>query len=320
VKLAIFTDALEARSLDEALDWIAAELPGVAGVELGVGGYSPAPHCNLESLEASAEARERLLAALGRRGLELCALNVSGNPLHPDPAVAERHHEQLARTIRVSADLGVSRVVVMSGCPGPGPGEARAPHFVGGGWLPDLEGVLDWQWSERVLPYWRERAAEAEAANSELRLCFELHPGTCVYNVHSFERIAGLGPNLAVNLDPSHFFWQGIDPLAVVERLGERVGFVHAKDTVERPGNLKLNGVMDARWPGRAEDMPWNFATVGSGHGRDWWADFLALLDRAGYNGTVSIEWEDPFVEPEESIRESAALLSDAMVREGVGR
>jgi sugar phosphate isomerase/epimerase len=318
VKLAVFTDALDDRSLDDALDWIAAELPEVAGIELGVGGYSPAPHCDLDALESSAEARERLLATLARRGLDLCALNVSGNPLHPDPAVAERHHEQLARAIRVSADLGVSRLVVMSGCPGAGPGEAPAPHFVGGGWLPDLEGVLDWQWSERVLPYWRERAAEAGAANPELRLCFELHPGTCVYNVHSFEWIAELSPNLAVNLDPSHFFWQGIDPLAVVERLGERVCFVHAKDTLERPGNLRMNGVMDARWPGRAEDMPWNFATVGRGHDRDWWARFLAALDRTGYDGAVSIEWEDPFVEPEASIRESAALLRDALVPDEV--
>jgi sugar phosphate isomerase/epimerase len=318
VRVAVFTDGLERRSLEQALDWIAAELPQVGGVELGVGGYSPVPHCDPELLESSEAARAELLSALSERRLALYALNVSGNPLHPDPRVAGEHHEQLLRAIRLSAELGVSRLVVMSGCPGPGPAEAPAPHFVGGGWLPDLEGVLEWQWSERVLPYWRERAAEAHAADPELRLCFELHPGTCVYNTHTFERLAEAGPSLAVNLDPSHFFWQGIDPLAVVERLGDRVAFVHGKDTLARPENRELNGVMDCRWPGRPEDMPWNFSTVGRGHDRDWWAAFLGALADAGYDGPVSVEWEDPFVEPEESIRESAELLAEAMPRQEV--
>jgi sugar phosphate isomerase/epimerase len=316
VKLALLTDGLGGRSLERALDWIAAELRGVEGIELGVGGYSPVPHCDPLALEADEAARDALLRALAERGLELCALNVSGNPLHPDARVARRHHEELERAIRLSASLEVPRLVVMSGCPGPGPGEARAPHFVGGGWLPDLEGVLEWQWSERVLPYWRERTAEASALHPELRLCFELHPGTCVYNVHTFERIAELGENLAVNLDPSHFFWQGIDPLAVVERLGDRVGFVHAKDTLERTRNRSLNGVLDCRWPGDPEEMPWNFATVGSGHDRDWWTEFVAALAAAGYDGPVSIEWEDPFVDAEESLREAASCLRQAMARE----
>jgi sugar phosphate isomerase/epimerase len=313
MKLAVFTDGLEGRSLEQALDWLAAELPEVDGVELGVGGYSPVPHCDPESLEASAAAREELLSALADRGLELSALNVSGNPLHPDPSVARHHHEQLARAIRLSAELGVWRLVVMSGCPGADPREAPAPHFVGGGWLPDLEGVLEWQWTERVLPYWRERAEEARAADPDLRLCFELHPGSCVYNVHTFERVAEAGSNLAVNLDPSHFFWQGIDPLAVIGRLGDRVAFVHGKDTLERPENRALNGVMDGRWPGRPEEMPWNFSTVGRGHDGDWWAAFVTALRGAGYDGPVSIEWEDPFVEPEESIRASARVLREAM-------
>jgi sugar phosphate isomerase/epimerase len=209
-------------------------------------------------------------------------------------------------------------VVAMSGCPG-GPGSGRWPVFAGGAWLPDMEGLWEHQFSTVIAPYWSELSAWAQREAPEVAICLELHPGTSIYNPASFALLAEhTGGNVQVNVDPSHFFWQGIDPLAVVEHLDERVGFVHAKDTLERPGNLKLNGVMDARWPGRAEDMPWNFATVGRGHDRDWWAKFLALLDRAGYNGAVSIEWEDPFVEPEESIRESAALLSDAIARHEV--
>lgn len=312
--VAVFTDGLADRPLEEALDWIA-DVPAVQGVELGVGGYSPVPHCDPRRLLESSEAREELLAQIKRRGLRLCALNVSGNPLHPDPGIAAHHHEHLVNAIRLAPLLGVDRLVVMSGCPGPGPEGARAPHFAGGGWLPDLEDVVEWQWAAHVLPYWRQRAREAAEAHPELRMCFELHPGTCVYNVHTFERIAGEGANLAVNLDPSHFFWQGMDPLAVVERLGGAIAFAHGKDTLERPENKRLNGMLDSRWPGRAEEMPWNFSTVGDGHGPLWWAGFLAALGRAGYDGPVSIEWEDPFLEPEPSIRRSAEILCAAMAQ-----
>jgi sugar phosphate isomerase/epimerase len=311
VRVAVFTDGLAHLALDDALRWLADEIPWVRDVELGVGGYSPTPHCDPKALLESPHARSSFLARLSARGHRLCALNVSGNPLHPDTGVAERHHSDLMCAVHLAHLLEVDRLVVMSGCPGPGPGAAAAPHFSGGGWLPDLEDVAEWQWSERVLPYWRERAQEASVAYPDLRLCFELHPGTCVYNAVTFERIRELGPNLAMNLDPSHFFWQGIDPLAMVDRLGDAIGFVHGKDTLEAPENRSLNGVLDSRWPGRPEQMPWNFSTVGRGRDRSWWRSFLEALRRAGYDGPVSIEYEDPFETAEASIREAAALLAE---------
>ncbi len=313
MRVGVFLDGLAERPLADALDWLAGAAPEVRDVELGVGGYSPAPHLDLDRLLADAGARDELLGALHGRGLALCALNASGNPLHPDPAVAAAHDRALRGAVQLAPLLGVEVVVAMSGCPGAGPDDRTAPHFVGGGWLPDLEGILEWQWSERVRPYWEAFAAEAADAAPEVRICFELHPGTCVYNVTTFERIADAGANLAVNLDPSHFFWQGMDPLAVVDRLGGAIGFAHGKDTVQIPRNRGLDGLLDCRWPGVAEEMPWNFATVGHGHDSAWWAEFVARLRAAGYDGVISIEWEDPFLAPEPSIVESAAALRAAI-------
>src|SRR5207248_7743773 len=144
------------------------------------------------------------------------------------------------------------------------------------------EDVAEWQWNERVLPYWSELTEFVAAEHPALRICFELHPGTYVYNVATFSRIGGLGACLCVNLDPSHFFWQSIDPLAVVRELGPRIGFAHAKDTRLNDDAVALNGLLDNRWPDPPEEMPWTFASVARGHDRGWWARFVAELGTAG--------------------------------------
>ena len=314
IRIGLLTDALPDRSLAEVCDW-AARTGLIQDLELGVGGYSPAPHCDPAELLDSPGAARRWRKVVDDAGLGISALNISGNPLHPNPQIAEKHDGQLRDAIRLAAELGVDRIVAMSGCPGAGPNDRSAPHFSGGGWLPDLERIADWQWRERVAPYWIQVSALARREYPELLICFELHPGTFVYNYETFNRFKQLGSNLAVNLDPSHFFWQSMDPLAMVQALGERIGHTHGKDTTLHERRLALNGILDSRWPNPPDDMPWNFATVGRGHDREWWRQFIALLKDADFRGTISIEYEDPFVPVEESIVESASLLA-GLVRE----
>jgi sugar phosphate isomerase/epimerase len=278
VRLGIFTDALAHRPLADALDWLAAELPDVGDVEVGTGGYSPAPHAGD-------------LAQVDSRGFRLAALNVSGNPLE----VAD-HDRALRETIRLAATLGVDRVICMSG---------GRPELAGAGWFPGIEEATERYWEERVLPYWEELTALARTAHPALRLCFELEPGAAVFNVSTFERVASCGENLAVNLDPSHFFWQEIDPLAAVARLGGRVAFAHGKDTVMDPDRVPLDGLMDR--------SAWRYATAGRGHDLAWWRSFVSALDAAGYDGVISIEYEDTLVPAEESVVEAARLLGAAM-------
>jgi sugar phosphate isomerase/epimerase len=291
VRVGLFTDSLERLSLGELLGWLEQGLPEVRDLELGTGGYSPAPHLDLDSLLGSDGERRRWLGALETAGFRVAALNVSGNPLE-----LARHDRDLLRTIELAGLLGVDRIVCMSG--------GRA-SLSAGGWFPELEQQVELYWQTTVLPYW-QRLAETASAHEGLRLCFELEPGAAVYNVTTFERVAAEAPNLAVNLDPSHFFWQSIDPLAVVRHLGGRVGFVHGKDTVIAPERVSLDGALDRR--------SWRFATVGQGHDAAWWRTLVEALHNAGYDGVVSIEFEDPTLPPEQSVVEAAHLLGQAML------
>jgi len=297
--------------LAELLPWLAGAAPEVTAIEVGAGGYAPHPHCDVAALLAGEPARRAWLDLVGRHGLRLDALNAWGNPLHPDPELARRHDRELRDAIRLAVLLGADRVVAMAGCPAAVPGD-RAPHFGSGGWLPYLEGVWERQWTDQVAPYWSGLAAFAAAESPDLRVCLELHPGTAVFNVETFGRVAALGRSIGANLDPSHFFWMGMDGHQVAAALGERVGHAHGKDTVFHPASLALNGLLDARWPRPAEQMPWNFAVPGRGHDLDWWTGLVRAM--AGSQARViSIEHEDPFVPATDGVPEAAALLRAAI-------
>jgi sugar phosphate isomerase/epimerase len=315
----LLTDGLPDWSLTEILDWLPGAAPEVRALELGTGGYSTAPHCPRAELLADEGAARALRDSIGERGLELAALNVSGNPLHPDPATGEAHARDLRETVELAVLLGVKRIVAMSGTPGPGPGEAVAPHFVAGAWLPDFEDVLDWQWEERILPFWTALGAEVAAADPELRICLELHPGTAVYNLQSYARLAAEVEGVAVNLDPSHFFWQEADPLLVMERLPGEIGFAHGKDTLIQFDKRALSGILDARWPGEPREMPWVFSTPGDVHDHAWWTRFAGGLAAAGHDGTISIEYEDPYRSPTDGIVAAARVLAAAIEAQASG-
>jgi sugar phosphate isomerase/epimerase len=310
--IGLVTEPLAHMTLTAMLDWLAANVPEITALEIGTGAYAPTPHCDMNLMLDDAGARRRWLAEIAARGVHVAALNVWGNPLHPDRDIAAAHDAALRQTIRLAAACGVDRIVAMAGCPAAAPADT-VPHFAGGGWLPYLENLRDRQWPD-VAAYWTDLSAFAQRTHPGLLVCLELHPGTVAYNVATFEQLAALGPAIAANIDPSHFFWMQMDADAVVRRLGARCGHAHGKDVVFQREQLALNGLLDHRWPNPPADMPWNFAVVGRGHDHRWWHDFLARLDEAGRVGTIAIEHEDPFVPPEAGIREAARLLSAALV------
>jgi sugar phosphate isomerase/epimerase len=274
MRLGLFTDAFADRPLGKVLDWLEEELPELRDLEIGTGGYSPAPHkAGLDEAVA--------------RGYRIAALNVSGNPLE-----LSEHDRALRGTARLARELGIDRVICMSG---------GDPKLSGGGWFPGIEGAVDAYWQERVLPYWSE-LADVDG----IRFCLELEPGSAAFNVSTFERLAALGPSIALNLDPSHFFWQEIDPLAVIARLRDRIGWAHGKDTVLDAERTRLDGRLDR--------AAWRYATVGHGHDVAWWRAFVDALGVAGYDEVVSIEHEDELVPPERSTLMAASVLDEARV------
>ncbi|HEV3056009.1 MAG TPA: sugar phosphate isomerase/epimerase [Solirubrobacteraceae bacterium] len=311
--LALLTDPLAHMPFRDVLEWC--EARGLAGIEVGVGGYSPAPHLAGRELLASADARRALLQSVSDANLEIVALNASGNPLHPAPVIAAAHAQALRDAVRLAGELGVTRVVAMSGCPG-GPGangRGGWPVFAGGAWLPDMEGLWAPQFEQSIAPFWREISEWAAQTAPDVLICLELHPGTSIYNAESFARLREVtGENIAVNLDPSHFWWQGIDPIATIERLDGAIGFVHGKDTLLHPDRIALHGVLDFRWPSDAETMPWHFCSVGGGRPLSEWAALLRALTDHGYRGAISIEHEDPNLGPEDGIEASIRGLRAA--------
>jgi sugar phosphate isomerase/epimerase len=305
MRIGVFTDSTLHLSLADALERY--ERWGITAVELGTGNFSPAPHLRLQELLADAEARQRLLADLARRGMIISALNCSGNPIHPREDVAAHDNQVIRDTIRLAAALGVDRIVTMSGCPG-APGGGSHPNWVTFTWPPHFAELLAWQWDDVILPYWTETAAFARAQG--VLLCFEMHPGMSVDNTASLLRLrASISDTITANLDPSHLWWQGMDPLAVVRALGPAIGFVHAKDTRVDPQNTSVNGCLNITLPAVPAEMSWVFRAVGFGHGAAWWRDFISLLQMHGYDGVLSIEHEDPLMGLEEGTRLAAEFL-----------
>jgi sugar phosphate isomerase/epimerase len=299
------------RSLDDLMDWLDERVPEIRDLEVGTGGYSPLGHSPLDLSEAE---RRDWLAHLTARGYRVAAFNVSGNPLHPDEAIAGRHDTDLRRTIELAADLGVDRIVAMSGCPAAGPGPSPAPHFAANAWLPDYAGIAVWQWDNKLRPYWEAINDAVTRTSPGLMICLELHPGASIYNAGTFLKLKEVAPAIGVNLDPSHLFWQRMDPLKVIDRLGSSIGYSHGKDVRYHAAELDLNGLLDNGWPGNPSTIPWDFAAVGHGdHDAGWWAAFAAALAASTSAGILSVEHEDRLVSPEAGIAASARMLAGAV-------
>jgi sugar phosphate isomerase/epimerase len=281
---------------------------------MGVGTWSPRPHLELASLLAEPAARDRLTGELREHGSRLSCVNAAGNPLHVSPGPRKEAQDALRGAIELAALLGVDTVVTMSGCPG-GRSDTGDTGVFAVSWIcADDEPLWEWQFRERVVPYWRELSTWAASAAPGVRICLELHPGLTVFGNESFRRLRDeVGDNVGINLDPSHFWWQGVDPLTVIEQHGDAIGFAHGKDTLLHPDRIRTHGLLDARYPIDPETAAWHFVAVGDGRPQSEWKTLLGALRASGYDGVVSIEHEDPRMTPEASIEASASALRQAL-------
>ncbi len=152
-------------------------------------------------------------------------------------------------------------------------------------------------------------------------ICLELHPGVSIFSAAGFKALEPhVGPNIGLNFDPSHFWWQGIDPLTVIEALGPRIGHAHGKDTLLYPERIRRNGVLHFAPPADPQQAPWHFAPVGEGHDDAAWAALFAALRAAGYDGVISVEHEDPRYDGVEGTTRSLAGINRALQLLGSAR
>jgi sugar phosphate isomerase/epimerase len=302
VKLGLYTDSVSALTFDEALD-LAVRI-GATDLEIATGGMSAAPHLPMTTLLADKTARREWHDSIESRGLRLAALNCSAWPLHPTKGPADR--QVMRDTLRLAGLLGVPTVVTMSGNPGDGADATTFNWMVASTWPPDALALRERQWVETFV-FWHELVAIAHAEAIE-RIALELHPFQMAYNVATLRRLRDeVGPIVGANVDPSHLFWQQMDPLAVIRELGNSVHHVHLKDTQIVAEHVGLNGVLDQT--GDPTERAWNFVTVGRGHAAAYWSSFLEALRDIGYTGSLSIENEDPFLPAVEGVVQAAAFM-----------
>ena len=311
MKLGVFTVLFANEPFEAALDRAVAA--GLDCVEIGTGNYPGDAHCRPAELLEDADALARFQRAVESRGLEISALSCHGNPLHPQAAVAKASHETFVQTVELAGRLGVDRINLFSGCPGDSD-SASYPNWVTCAWPTEYGELLEWQWTEKVIPYWREQAALA--AGNHIRLGFEMHPGFVVYNPRTLLLLrAACGEAIGANLDPSHLFWQGIDIETAIAELGREgaIFHTHAKDTAIHPRNAALNGVLDTVPMGELGNRSWIFRTVGYGHGELDWRRILSALRMAGYDDVLSIEHEDALLSIDEGFHKGVAFLRSVM-------
>ncbi len=314
MRVGVFTPLLSSLSLSDVLKKLAVH--NISTLELGTGNYPGDAHCNLSMLKDRA-ALHTFKQTLADHGFSISALSCHGNPLHPNRAIAKEHQETSRKTIRLAEKLGVGVMVDFSGCPGDSP-HAKYPNWVTCPWPPDYLDILKWQWEKVVEPYWARQAKFA--ADHGVKIAIEMHPGFVVYSPETLLRLREIaGKQVGCNYDPSHMFWQSIDPIAAIRVLGGAIFHVHAKDTQIYDRNLPLTGVLDTKPYTDEKHRSWIFRTCGYGHGEDWWREFVSTLRMYGYDSVLSIEHEDSLLSAEEGLSKAAAFLNQIAVREPAG-
>ena len=313
MKLSVVNSALAQMSLDEALGYLKGL--GVDQLDLGVGGYPGRAHADAVKLISDVGGREELLATFKKHGMEISALAVHGNPVHPNKEIAAKFEEDFKAACVLAGQIGIDRIITFSGCPGSDP-DAKQPSWVTCSWPPEYLDVLDYQWNEVLIPYWKEAVKFAEA-NGVKKIALELHPGFCVYNPASLLRLReAVGPMIGANLDPSHLIWQGMDIIDVINELGDAIYYFHAKDTQMNMHNVRKNGVLNTSHYSDLAGRSWVFRTIGYGNDDIFWKKVISQLLVVGYNDTIAIEHEDSYMSVKEGLEKAIGFMNGVIVRE----
>ena len=326
MKLGVYNAILHSHPLTEALKVIADQ--GLTGVELNTGGFLPPVHVpNIDEILESDDARDAFLAQFEGTGVEIYGLNCNGNPLHPNREIGEKHAEDIRRSIKLTARLGQTRVVTMSGLPA-GEHNGTNPNWVVNAWNSAALDQLDYQFGIAA-QFWKE--IDELAVAHGVKVALELHPQNLVFNPASFRELlkrAGTS-NIGIELDASHLFWQQMDPVAVVRDLGQWVFHAAAKD-VRINANAAVQGVLDNSFRKLGEDEPrtnlggdewanewpknsaWDFVALGKGHDTAFWTEFLRALHEVDPEMMVNIEHEDTELGAVEGLEVAAKVLIEA--------
>ncbi len=316
MKLGVFSPVFGGMTLEEALKFMHDN--GAQAIELGAGGFPGTEHLKPEEIIDQPDKIKAVKDLCAKYDIEIAALSCHGNAVHPNPAEAARYHADFERTCRLAQQMGIDTVITFSGCPG-GCAADQTPNWVTCPWPNDFTEILDYQWNEVLIPYWK-KASEYAKQYGVKKIAFEMHPGFCVYNAETLLRLRdAVGDIIGANFDPSHLFWQGIDPVYALRKLRGAIYHFHAKDTKIDEINTKTNGVLDGKSYADEINRAWIFRSVGYGHDFSVWKDMISELRLGGYDGVISIEHEDSLMTPLEGLKKAMRFLQDVLIYEQKG-
>lgn len=316
MKVGVLTVPLYDRTTEEAFAYLSQR--GVQTVELGTGGSPGNTHCNPAELLADPAKLENFKGLLAKYNLSIGALSVHSNHVHPNAEIRATAAKEFTLTLQLAQKLGVDTVVTFSGCPGDCD-TARYPNWVTCAWPDDYQQILQYQWDDVLIPFWKQAAQEA-AGYGVTKIALEMHPGFAVYNPASLLRLReAVGPAIGANFDPSHLYWQGINPPDAIRALKGAIYHFHMKDTQMFPAMCSINGVLDPTSLAKIETRSWLFRTIGYGHGEIEWKEIVSALQAIGYNGSLSIEHEDILMSVEEGLNKAISFLQSIIIHDRPG-
>jgi sugar phosphate isomerase/epimerase len=311
IPIGVFDPVYGKLSLDEMLDKVSAL--GLEAMEIGAGGYSGQRHCPVDDLLADPAKAKAWQKKFADRGIQIGALSCHGNALSPDTKLATQHAADFRKTVLLAERLDVHVIVGFSGCPGGTPTDTQ-PNWITYRWPTERGEMLDWQWKEKVIPFWKDEVRFARDHGSP-KIAFEMHPNFVVYNPRTLMKLReAVGEEIGANCDLSHLFWQGCDAVTVIRFLGNQNALFHAhmKDTVLFSDNVAKYGVLN--FAADAKDIPEAseiFRAVGYGHGASEWKSIVQAYMDVGYQGMLSIENEDPILSGEVGVERAAYVLKN---------
>ncbi|TDM41576.1 sugar phosphate isomerase/epimerase [Macrococcoides goetzii] len=314
MKLGVFNPLFNDLSFTEMLDY--AHKAGLEAVEVGTGGNPGSAHIDVDLLLDSESARQEYLAEFSKRGLMISAFSCHGNPISPNEEERIDSDNALRKSIKLASLMNVQVVNCFSGTSG-ADDNSKYPNWPVVAWPTEYKDIYDWQWEQKLIPYWKEIAELAK--EHDVKIGIELHGGFLVHSPYTMLKLRkATNEYIGANLDPSHMWWQGIDPVAAIKILGKEnaIHHFHAKDTYIDQDNVNMYGLLDMQPYGDVLTRSWTFRSVGCGHDKFVWSNMMSALRTYGYDYVVSIEHEDPLMSVDEGFSTAVKNLKEVLIKE----
>ena len=233
-----------------------------------------------------------------------------GNFLHPQKQIADEYIKDMEAVIELASKLDVNIINTLAGLPGAAE-DAKYPNFIALPYPPEFNDYVKWQWEERIIPFWKKMTGRARKYN--IKFGFEILAGDSIFNPSALMRLREEvgAEEISCKFDPTHLWWQGIDPIIALKYLKDLIISVHAQDCGINKEVVSLNGFLDFRDYSFLNERPWIFKLVGYGHSEEFWKKFIGNLRLIGYDGSINIEHLDAIISVNEGIKKGYEFLKN---------